>query len=131
MFVQCPTCLVCTPVPYLPLLFQGVSASDLPTKSISLISTKDPGTNLFDWKDLTNTLCRKTRKLWSPGEHSGSLDTSKTKLSILIQSLNNLCGPLCMYVCECFTKASVLISMISTYNRKAEAKSYKGSIATS
>jgi hypothetical protein len=26
--------LVCTPVPYLPLLFQGVSASDLPTKSI-------------------------------------------------------------------------------------------------
>jgi hypothetical protein len=44
---------VCTvpwgcPVPYLPLLFQGVSASDLPTKSISLIPTKDPGTNLFD-----------------------------------------------------------------------------------
>jgi hypothetical protein len=48
MFVQCPTCLVCTPVPYLPLLFQGVSASDLPTKSISLLPTKDPGTNLFD-----------------------------------------------------------------------------------
>jgi hypothetical protein len=45
MFVQCPTCLVCTPVPYLPHLFQGVSASDLPTKSISLIPTKDPGTN--------------------------------------------------------------------------------------
>ena len=30
-----PTRLVCTPVPYLPLLFQGVSASGLPTKSIS------------------------------------------------------------------------------------------------
>jgi hypothetical protein len=33
---------ICTPVPYLPLLFQGVSASDLPTKSTSLIPTKDP-----------------------------------------------------------------------------------------
>ena len=41
-----PYLLVCTPVPYLPHLFQGVSASDLPTKSISLIPTKDPGTNL-------------------------------------------------------------------------------------
>ena len=29
--VETPSCLVCTPVPYLPLLFQGVSASDLPT----------------------------------------------------------------------------------------------------
>ena len=42
---------------YLPRLYpctlptapvQGVSASDLPTKSISLIPTKDQGTNLFD-----------------------------------------------------------------------------------
>jgi hypothetical protein len=53
MFVQC--CLVCTPVPHLPLLFQGVSASDLPTKAISLIPTKDPGTNLFDCSGLRST----------------------------------------------------------------------------
>ena len=32
-----PYLSICTPVPYLPLLFPGVSASDLPTKSISLI----------------------------------------------------------------------------------------------
>ena len=30
------------PCTHLPLLFQGVSASDLPTKSISLLPTKDP-----------------------------------------------------------------------------------------
>ena len=49
MFVDAlPMVSICTPVPYLPLMFQGVSASDLPTKSISLIPTKDPGTNLFD-----------------------------------------------------------------------------------
>ena len=32
----------CTPVPHLPLLFQGVSASGLPTKSLSLTPIKDP-----------------------------------------------------------------------------------------
>jgi hypothetical protein len=37
----------CTPVPHLPLLFQGVSASSLPTKSLSLTPIKDPGTNFF------------------------------------------------------------------------------------
>jgi hypothetical protein len=37
--------LVCTPLT-LPLLFQGVSASDLPTKSISLTPTNYPGRNL-------------------------------------------------------------------------------------
>ena len=42
-------CLVCTPVPYLPHLFQGVSASDLLTKMVSLTPTQDPGTNFFDW----------------------------------------------------------------------------------
>jgi hypothetical protein len=30
----------CTPVPHLPLLFQGVSASGLPTKSLSLTPIK-------------------------------------------------------------------------------------------
>ena len=54
-FFNCLPASVCTPVPYLPLLFQGVSASDLPTKSISLIPTKDPGTNLFDcWTNLNS-----------------------------------------------------------------------------
>ena len=32
----------CTPVPHLPLLFQGVSASGLPTKSLSLTPIKEP-----------------------------------------------------------------------------------------
>ena len=41
--------LFCTPVPHLPLLFQGVSASGLPTKSLSLTPIKDPRTNFFDW----------------------------------------------------------------------------------
>ena len=42
------------PVPHLPFLFQGVSASGLPTKSISLTPIKDPGTNFFEERVLAS-----------------------------------------------------------------------------
>jgi hypothetical protein len=53
------------PCTYLPLLFQGVSASDLPTKSISLIPTKVPGTNLFEF-EISRVKSWKSAPLFAP-----------------------------------------------------------------
>ena len=132
---------VCT-VPYLPRLYPCTLPTAPVSRSFGLRSSYEIDILDIDQRPRNKSLRlegsdkytvpgnRKTkpRKLWSPGEHLDLWIPSKTKLSILIQSLNNLCWPLCMYVCECFTKASVLItdqyseSVLSTQKTNAESR---------